>query len=76
MIEQDESRMTFLMVSPVEYPNNPIKPEEEFIARLLITYPCPSNTPRKQLGSEQFPIGSNVLPARDKSELRNTVVPE
>ena len=35
------------MVNPNENPNNPMYGEVEFAARLLITYLCSSNAPRK-----------------------------
>ena len=73
-MEQDPSRTTFLMVSPVEYLNKPANSVAEFILRLLIVCPRPSNTPWKYL-DVLYPIGSTT-PERERSDSRYTVVPK
>ena len=70
--EHEPSRTTFLIVNPVECPNNPTCFDEELMVRPLIACPRPSKVPRNEL--EYVPIGSKVFPARDKSESRKTVV--
>lgn len=49
------------MLTPVlANPNNPVKFDCVLMARLLITFPCPSNVPWKPFSSV-FPIGLNRM---------------
>ena len=76
VMEQEESRMTFFMISPSEYRNNSVyrDEEEEVMLRLLITYHCTSKTPLNW-HLEEVQIGSKTFPVKSMSESRNTVIP-
>lgn len=78
VIAQELSSTRFVIVNPVEYPNNAKYCNEELMTRLLMVCPCPSKVPKKKL-LRSFPMGANCWEreaVKSMSASRNTVYPE